>query len=163
MQKYRDVVVRPDFRMTSQNPGEGHSVTEPNFAEDHFSAVEPHLINGAIEGRIARTLSVSLEQAKQLFQDVQKFLWMSAQASHACVPAPLIDDAWHEFLLFTREYEVFCREYCGGFMHHQPHDGIPAEIDPEMLQSTIDLMHTVFGGKPNTNWDYIPSKEAVAA
>jgi hypothetical protein len=31
-----------------------------------------------------------------------------------------IDDMWHTFLLFTRDYEGFCKTYFGVFVHHIP-------------------------------------------
>ncbi len=31
-----------------------------------------------------------------------------------------IDDLWHTFLLFTREYQQFCQENFGRFVHHVP-------------------------------------------
>jgi len=31
-----------------------------------------------------------------------------------------IDDMWHTFLLFTKEYADFCANYFGEFMHHVP-------------------------------------------
>ena len=88
---------------------------------------------------------------------------MASQSTSPCVQSPLIDDAWHEFLLYAKEYEQFCREYCGGFMPHQPHSGKATDVDVEILTPTIDLMHKVFGEKPNKNWDYIPSSEANTA
>ncbi len=30
------------------------------------------------------------------------------------------DDLWHEFILYTREYDRFCRRAFGGFPHHTP-------------------------------------------
>jgi hypothetical protein len=164
MEIYRGVVIRSDFRLTSQNPGDGHSVSEPVAAKGRYSKAVPQLRNPTIERRIAKHLKVTEEQAGQLFLDVQKFLWMAAQSSQPCIPTPLIDDAWHEFMLYTREYEQFCKTYCGGFMHHEPHSGETVEaVDPAILFPTIDLMHQVFGTKPNTNWDYVPSLEAQAA
>lgn len=31
-----------------------------------------------------------------------------------------IDEIWHTFILFTREYATFCKEVAGRFMHHSP-------------------------------------------
>lgn len=31
-----------------------------------------------------------------------------------------LDNMWHTFLIFTRDYEEFCRDYLGGFFHHEP-------------------------------------------
>lgn len=30
------------------------------------------------------------------------------------------DLLWHQFILFTREYEAFCKENFGEFIHHSP-------------------------------------------
>lgn len=34
--------------------------------------------------------------------------------------SPLIDEVWHQFILFTRQYAKFCAEIFGYFVHHQP-------------------------------------------
>lgn len=36
------------------------------------------------------------------------------------MPSQAIDAAWHEFILFTRQYESFCRRAFGRFLHHTP-------------------------------------------
>ena len=36
------------------------------------------------------------------------------------MPSQVADDLWHEFILYTREYERFCRRAFGGFLHHTP-------------------------------------------
>lgn len=36
------------------------------------------------------------------------------------MPSQVADDLWHEFILYTREYEGFCRRAFGGFLHHTP-------------------------------------------
>ena len=34
-------------------------------------------------------------------------------------PSRRVDDLWHEFILFTRDYHAFC-ERIGGYVHHVP-------------------------------------------
>lgn len=34
--------------------------------------------------------------------------------------SPEVDAAWHAFILHTRQYEVFCQEVFGRFVHHRP-------------------------------------------
>ena len=41
------------------------------------------------------------------------------------MPSQVVDVAWHEFILFTRHYEVFCREALGRFLHHTPTEAMP--------------------------------------
>jgi hypothetical protein len=36
------------------------------------------------------------------------------------MPSQVADDLWHEFILYTREYDTFCRRAFGGFLHHTP-------------------------------------------
>jgi hypothetical protein len=36
------------------------------------------------------------------------------------MPSRIVDDLWHEFILYTREYEQFCAKAFGRFMHHTP-------------------------------------------
>lgn len=36
------------------------------------------------------------------------------------MPSQVADDLWHEFILFTRNYQVFCEKAFGQFMHHTP-------------------------------------------
>lgn len=36
------------------------------------------------------------------------------------MPSKIVDDAWHEFILMSREYSRFCDQAFGGYLHHTP-------------------------------------------
>ncbi|MCK9605676.1 MAG: hypothetical protein M0R33_04400 [Methylomonas sp.] len=36
------------------------------------------------------------------------------------MPSRLTDDYWHEFILYTRHYQLFCHKAFGRFFHHTP-------------------------------------------
>ncbi len=36
------------------------------------------------------------------------------------MPSQVVDDLWHEFILYTKYYEAFCRRAFGRFLHHTP-------------------------------------------
>lgn len=36
------------------------------------------------------------------------------------MPSQVVDDLWHEFILYTRDYERYCQGAFGGFFHHTP-------------------------------------------
>ena len=36
------------------------------------------------------------------------------------MPSQAVDDLWHEFILYTRHYQRFCRGAVGRFFHHTP-------------------------------------------
>jgi hypothetical protein len=78
---------------------------------------------------------VSYEVAEDIFEQMLKFLWLSQsklRKHHLGVidnPILIIDEMWHMFLLFTRDYSHFCMKYFGRFIHHVPitQDEIQAE------------------------------------
>jgi hypothetical protein len=36
------------------------------------------------------------------------------------MPSQVVDDLWHEFILYTKGYDAFCRQAFGRFLHHTP-------------------------------------------
>ncbi|WP_394779813.1 glycine-rich domain-containing protein [Undibacterium sp.] len=36
------------------------------------------------------------------------------------MPSQVVDELWHEFILYTKNYQLFCRKAFGRFMHHTP-------------------------------------------
>lgn len=39
---------------------------------------------------------------------------------YVSMPSQVVDDLWHEFILYTRHYEQFCSKAFGRFLHHTP-------------------------------------------
>ena len=74
--------------------------------------------------------------AEQALAELIKYLWLGQKQAHDQKSHPEdeslyfmcamhaemkeIDDMWHTFLLFTRDYEVFCKTYFEVFIHHIP-------------------------------------------
>lgn len=42
------------------------------------------------------------------------------------MPSRAVDDAWHELILFTREYRELCRRALGQYLDHTPAEGMTA-------------------------------------
>lgn len=81
-----------------------------------------------LEDKLLRIGTVTTrEQAHALFQEVKKYLVLAAE-SELAIPmfSQRIDDAWHQFILFTREYGEFCREFAGYYLHHEPLESSPS-------------------------------------
>ncbi|WP_448547768.1 glycine-rich domain-containing protein [Thalassotalea fusca] len=36
------------------------------------------------------------------------------------MPSQVVDVAWHQFILFTKNYQMFCKKGLGRFLHHTP-------------------------------------------
>lgn len=52
---------------------------------------------------------------QQYFQICQR-----ARGKFVSMPSQVVDDLWHDFLLFTRIYRQFCDKAFGRFLHHTP-------------------------------------------
>lgn len=50
------------------------------------------------------------------------------------MPSQVVDDAWHEFILFTRQYQSYCQQALGRFLHHTPAE---AMASPTIAQDGI--------------------------
>lgn len=73
--------------------------------------------------RIQKEMSLPADKAHALFKDMLQFLYVCGthqSKRHPFYPPLFIDEAWHTFLLFTREYDAFCRYHFDAFIHHSP-------------------------------------------
>ncbi len=48
---------------------------------------------------------------------------------HVSMPSQVVDDLWHEYILYTRRYQDFCRKAFGRFLHHTPAVVLGAQRD----------------------------------
>lgn len=97
-----------------------------------------------VEERFCRFFKKSPEEAKKTFADLMRFFWASEKheqdktyksqenldfvfiMDEAMRP---IDDIWHIFLLYTKDYMEFCEKYFGQYIHHLP------DIVPDLEES----------------------------
>ncbi|MGE5946051.1 MAG: glycine-rich domain-containing protein, partial [Betaproteobacteria bacterium] len=70
----------------------------------------------------ARRPELTAEQRSEVFAGLRDYFQMCRMAGRRMVamPSQAVDDAWHEFILFTRYYGRFCRGAFGRFLHHTP-------------------------------------------
>jgi hypothetical protein len=45
---------------------------------------------------------------------------LQSRRQFVSMPSQVTDDLWHELILYTRNYDAFCRQAFGRFMHHTP-------------------------------------------
>jgi len=104
--------------------------------------------NDAIVYKFQESYDLPFEEAKDLFQETLKWLWLCATSEkeeaeglnppHLFVDTPLyfLDEMWHCFILFTKPYIAFCEKYLGLYIHHAPttkweKDRIKKEIEED--------------------------------
>jgi hypothetical protein len=87
------------------------------------------------------------DQGEEIFLETKRWLWLCAhhaEAGHRGEDLTMnremavIDEMWHTFLLFTRDYYDFCHRYFGCFVHHQPTPtSVKQAMTPERRMKTL--------------------------
>ena len=75
-------------------------------------------------------------QREMVFDGLKEYFHLCNLAGQNMVamPSQVVDDAWHEFILFTRQYQRYCRDALGRFLHHTPAE---AMASPTVAQEGI--------------------------
>lgn len=128
-------------------------------------------LNSVLEYRNQRVINRFMQlqpelkdRADELFIDLLKYLWLckkhdrdrelspkDPELDFVCVmhqEMRPIDEMWHAFLIFTRDYAEFCQKYFGEFIHHQPNvvedqPIVVNEFEPQLrkfLSYTFDIL-----------------------
>jgi hypothetical protein len=76
------------------------------------------------------------EQLAQVAKGLREFFHIVVHSRRRMVsmPSQAVDTAWHEFILFTREYQEFCSKALGRFLHHTPAESMSS---PTVAQAGI--------------------------
>jgi hypothetical protein len=76
--------------------------------------------NQHVVSRYAKEENISLDTALKHFEECKKFLFLCSISEIPLSPSERIDKIWHEFIMFTKDYNNFCIEVLGAFIHHVP-------------------------------------------
>lgn len=77
---------------------------------------------GLVEKLQARRPGLPAKDGQLVARALRQFFLahLAARRQFVSMPSQITDDLWHEFILYTRNYEDFCRRAFGRFMHHTP-------------------------------------------
>ena len=80
------------------------------------------LPRGLFEKLMKRHPQLSLKDCQLVAHGLRQFFLAHLKSGRKFVsmPSQVVDDLWHEFILYTKNYELFCRRAFGRFMHHTP-------------------------------------------
>lgn len=112
--------------------------------------------NSSVVCRYAMRLGLSNSEAQVHWQELMKFLTVCAASDDAYCPSRELDQIWHEFLLHTRDYDEFCTEVLGVFVHHEPTD----VAEPERYRETLRAMERHFGPLKEALWPHLAEEGA---
>lgn len=65
---------------------------------------------------------LSVKDCQLVAQGLRQFFLahLKSGKKYVSMPSQVADDLWHEFILYTKNYDLFCRHAFGSFLHHTP-------------------------------------------
>jgi hypothetical protein len=77
---------------------------------------------GLLEKLAARRPNLDLKQQQLVARGLRQFFlaYFKSGCRRVAMPSQVVDDLWHEFILYTHDYSNFCRLAFGQFLHHTP-------------------------------------------
>ena len=105
----------------------------------------------AFADKLARKLHWNRAFAMRAIGEYKKFLYLGLVADFPVTPPRVIDQVWHEHLLFSRGYREFCDQVLGREFDHHP-ELIPVDEQTERFKAqydaTLALYQTEFDSEP---------------
>lgn len=90
---------------------------------------------------------------EEVFSELLKYLWLTQKHKLDKEQSPSnidfeficavhkemveIDDMWHTFILFTKDYMSFCENFFGNYIHHIPTTESDAPITKDEFEATF--------------------------
>ena len=116
-----------------------HSVPQV-AAEAQTSALAfeaPYLTEKLLKDHVVETSS----EAEALFREVKRYLVLTAADPSVAwgMYSLRVDQIWHQFILFTRQYIEYCRSHFGKYVQHAPSTAPAVEGLPETTPSTLAM------------------------
>ena len=80
------------------------------------------LPEGLFERLRKRRPELSLKECQLVSHALRQFFlaYLKGGCKFVAMPSQVADDLWHEFILYTKNYDLFCRRAFGEFLHHSP-------------------------------------------
>lgn len=83
---------------------------------------QAELPRGLYEALRKRRPDLSLKDCQLVGNGLRQFFLAHLKSGrrYVSMPSQVVDDLWHEFILYTKNYEAFCGKAFGRFLHHTP-------------------------------------------
>ncbi len=105
----------------------------------------------AFAGKISHKLGWRMPFALRAIDEYRKFVYLGIVSDTHVTPPKVIDQVWHEHLLFSRAYREFCRDVVGREFDHHP-ELLPTQGQTDVFEAqyaaTLALYETEFNVRP---------------
>ena len=80
------------------------------------------LPDGLFDHLRKRRPELSLKDCQLVSHALRQFFlaYLKSGCKFVAMPSQVADDLWHELILYTKNYDLFCRRAFGCFVHHTP-------------------------------------------
>jgi hypothetical protein len=104
--------------------------------------------NEDILSRFTDLFYVTEAEAEDIFTETKKFLFICRQPG-VFIPDELliVDEMWHNFILFTATYQEFCNRFFGGYLHHLPASKADKMQQREQVAADVTATRKAFSEK----------------
>ncbi|MDJ0839979.1 MAG: hypothetical protein QNK37_25920 [Acidobacteriota bacterium] len=126
------------------------TISHPTQTDHSALAVQLLEQNPVLTDKIVKAVPLAAEEAPAMLTEVLRFLHLIAWSDQKLTPPLTLDNAWHEFILFTRAYAAYCQEQFGRFIHHQP--GGTEDENGRQLRAALKLYQLCFGTPDTRYW-----------
>jgi hypothetical protein len=96
----------------------GRTEAGPATYAESLAFEAPYLIEKLVKDHIC----ANEEEARALFRELKRYFYLSRidRSTVWEMYSLRIDEIWHQFVLFTRQYMDFCSRYYGAYLPHNP-------------------------------------------
>ncbi len=125
----------------------------PSQLKDHVRAIfgGPDASTQAFASKLSRKLGWTHEFALRAIEEYRKFVYLGVASDFVVTPPKIIDQVWHEHLLFSRPYREFCRDVLERDFDHNP-ELVPSDEQTEAFHSqyaaTLEFYRDEFNVMP---------------
>lgn len=80
------------------------------------------LPRGLLDKLAKRRPELDLKQRTLVARALRQFFlaYLNSGRRYVAMPSRVVDDLWHEFILYTKAYDAFCHKAFGRFLHPTP-------------------------------------------
>ena len=77
---------------------------------------------GLLDKLLAVRPDLTIKDRQLVARALRQFFLVYHKSGYLSIamPSQVVDDLWHEFILYTKNYQTFCQQAFGRYMHHTP-------------------------------------------
>lgn len=116
----------------------------PRVHQERLAYIRDEALPPGLRVKVAAELPQLTEaQLDRVFDGLREWFAVCLESRYrragvAGMPSRAVDIAWHEFILFTREYAAYCDRALGGYLHHAPESSMATPM-AQALARTLEI------------------------